>query len=198
MIAGQQPSAHQDQGPVDPSIGGVSAGGDGVAPLDHRNRLWPALLAIVVVAAFAVFAWNKLTDPVDSAARAAMAADGIAVQEHASDVVTVTEPPGGGYQVFVSETVGTRSQLSGATYIITPATDDPTGDGEWQPYPWEGVDAYSSDGDNGPLYIDAGAHRWLVTLGGVGVAGVDEDGRWDALVEHWDELHQTIEFVPAS
>ncbi|WP_062317878.1 hypothetical protein [Demequina maris] len=197
MIAGQQPSAHQDQGPVDPSIGGVSAGGDGVAPLDHRNRIWPALLAIVVVAAFAVFAWNALTDPVDTDARDAMAAEGILIQADATDIVTVTEPPDGGYQLFVSETVGTFSQLSGATYVITPATEDPSGEPGWLAYPWPGVDAYAYDGDNGPLFIDTGDAQWMVTLGGVGIGEIDADKRWDALFEAWDGLQQVIVFVPA-
>ncbi|WP_062525033.1 hypothetical protein [Demequina rhizosphaerae] len=186
MIAGQQPSAHQGQGPSDPRLAGVTAHGEGADA--SRTRSWILAVAAVLVIAAVILWWRDATGD-DSAAREAAAAEGIVVVPEHSDRVTVSEVEDG---FAVAIALSTEPTLTGYAFSIT-ATTAEAADG-WAAIYWTpGVEARESLDPRPALVLDTGDHVWQVLI-----TSLDGNESTQAAHAAFYELRDAIEFVPAS
>ncbi|WP_062515856.1 hypothetical protein [Demequina gelatinilytica] len=185
MIAGQQPSAHQGAGPEDPRIAGVTAHGDG-AQVATRARTWLALAAIVLIVGAVVLWWRVATGD-DASAREAAAAQGIVVEESATDLVQISEA-GAGFAIHVGDEAS--DGFGGYGFEVTPTSAD-VADG-WPTYAWDGAEAHASWDPRATLVIDTGDQAWQVVISSL----TGNASRHDA-AEAFAALDAAVDFTPA-
>ncbi|WP_062308032.1 hypothetical protein [Demequina subtropica] len=186
MIPGQQPSAHQGAGPEDPRIAGVTAHGDG-AQAATRTRTWLALAAIVLIVGAIVFWWRLATGD-DASAREAAAAQGIVVEESATDLVQISEADGG-FAIHVGDEAA--DTFGGYGFEVTPTTAD-TADG-WAAYAWDGAEAHVSWDPRATLVIDTGDQAWQVVISSLTGNESQEDA-----TSAFTALDEAVDFTSAA
>ncbi len=182
------PNAHQGSTPTkDPRVPGITPGGDGMQPVSsrpHREIVIGAMALVVVLAVLATWAMLKPAGD-DTAARASAAEVGLTV---ASDwrVDTIHE----GFRIV--KTVDTGSGVNSRYYfdiVATTSVSAPANASTWEPA-IAGATAYAENDPPIKVYIDAGAHSWIVTAGTPAIYGNDATA-----LEAWNDLASSIRFT---
>ena len=181
------PAAHHGSTPIkDPRVPGNTSGGDGAGPArsrPHREIAIGAMVLVVVLGALAAWMLFKPAGD-DTAARASAAKVGLTVSSQWR-----VEAIGGGFRVV-------REFAQGSAYyfdiVETLSVSAPANASSWQPT-ITGATAYAENDPPITVYIDAGAHSWIVTCGTPWIYRSDQTAG-----AAWHALADAISFAPGA
>ncbi len=182
------PAAHHGATPTkDPRIPGITAGGDGAQPVGSRPRPGILIGAIVLVLALAMLAAWAVFKHVgdDSSARASAAQTGLIVSSQ-----WTVETIDGGFRV-VKPYDGNANGEYVFKIVETASVSESANASTWDPK-IDGATAYAQDSPPVRIFIDAGAHNWIVTSESPTIYVDDGIAR-----AAWYDLAHSIRFAPA-